>query len=235
MVTQKHLVVVDDEPVARETLAAYLDREGFRVTMSEDIRDLRAVMAREKIDLVLLDIRLPGEDGLSFLREFRSRSDLPVIFVTSRGDEIDRVLGLELGADDYVTKPFAPRELLARIRTLLRRTSETSRTGIDGNFYHFAGWTFDLSRRGLSSPSGEDVRLTRGEFELLAALIRHPGKVWSRDALLDESSHRDGAPNDRTIDVLIARLRRKIEVDPSDPRLIVTEHGVGYRFAGAVH
>lgn len=235
MVAQKHLVVVDDEPVARETLAAYLDREGFRVTMSEDIRDLRGVIAREKIDLVLLDIRLPGEDGLSFLRELRSRSDLPVIFVTSRGDEIDRVLGLELGADDYVTKPFAPRELLARIRTLLRRTSETSRTGVDGSFCHFAGWTFDLSRRCLNSPSGEDVRLTRGEFDLLAALVRRPGKVWSRDALLDESSHRDNAPNDRTVDVLIARLRRKIEVDPTDPRLIVTEHGVGYRFVGPVH
>jgi len=235
MTSQKHLVVVDDEPVARESLAAYLEREGFRVTMSKDIRGLRGVLDREKVDLVLLDIRLPGEDGLSFLRELRSRSDLPVIMVTGRGEEIDRVLGLELGADDYVTKPFGPRELLARIRTLLRRTSEPGRPGNNNRAWRFAGWTLDLATRCLTATSGEDVRLTRGEFDLLAALVRRPGQVLSRDALLDESSHRDGPPNDRTIDVLIARLRRKIEVDPADPRLIITEHGMGYRFAAPVH
>ncbi|MBB5046579.1 two-component system torCAD operon response regulator TorR [Rhodopseudomonas rhenobacensis] len=235
MVSQTHLVVVDDEPVARESLAAYLEREGFRVTMAEDIRGLRAVLEHEKVDLLLLDIRLPGQDGLSFLRELRSRSNLPVIFVTGRVDEIDRVLGLELGADDYVTKPFAHRELLARVRTLLRRTSDSYRLEYNNLARHFAGWTLDLSRRCLTDAQGEEVRLTRGEFEILSALVRRPGQVLSRDALLDESSHRDGAPNDRTVDVLIARLRRKIEADPADPRLIITEHGFGYRFVGPVH
>ncbi|HEY0328018.1 MAG TPA: response regulator [Rhodopseudomonas sp.] len=235
MVSQTHLVVVDDEPVARESLAAYLEREGFRVSMAEDIRGLRGVLAHEKVDLVLLDIRLPGQDGLSFLRELRARSNLPVIFVTGRGDEIDRVLGLELGADDYVTKPFGHRELLARVRTLLRRTSDSYRLETNNLARRFAGWTLDLSQRCLTDAQGEDVRLTRGEFDILAALVRRPGQVLSRDALLDESAHRDGAPNDRTVDVLIARLRRKIEIDPAEPRLIVTEHGLGYRFAGPVH
>ncbi|ABD87431.1 response regulator [Rhodopseudomonas palustris] len=235
MINQTHLVVVDDEPVARESLAAYLEREGFRVTMAEDIRGLRGVLEHQKVDLVLLDIRLPGQDGLSFLRELRSRSNLPVIFVTGRVDEIDRVLGLELGADDYVTKPFGHRELLARVRTLLRRTSESYRLEHNNLARHFAGWTLDLSQRCLTDAHGEDVRLTRGEFDILAALVRRPGQVLSRDALLDESVHRDGAPNDRTVDVLIARLRRKIETDPAIPRLIITEHGLGYRFVGPVH
>jgi two-component system, OmpR family, torCAD operon response regulator TorR len=235
MTSRKHLVVVDDEPVARESLAAYFEREGFRVSMAKDIRDLRGVLERDRVDLVLLDIRLPGQDGLSFLRELRSRSDLPVIFVTGRADEVDRVVGLELGADDYVTKPVAFRELLARVRTLLRRTSTAPRIERNEQKLHFAGWTLDLTQRCLTTADGEDVRLTRGEFDVLAALVRRPGQVQSRDALLDESSHRDVAPNDRTIDVLIARLRRKIEVDPAVPRLIVTEHGMGYRFVRPVN
>ena len=229
-----HLAVVDDEPVARESLAAYLEREGFRISTAEDAQGLRWILDREKVDLVLLDIRLPGEDGLSIMRELRACSDLPVIFVTGRSDEIDRVIGLELGADDYVTKPFSPRELLARVRTVLRRTADGARPERSNLVRRFAGWTFDLSQRTLLSAEGQDVRLTRGEFELLAALVRHPGQVLSRDALLDEISHRDGAPNDRTVDVLIARLRRKIEADPATPHLIVTEHGVGYRFVGPV-
>ncbi|HYG86780.1 MAG TPA: response regulator [Azospirillum sp.] len=229
-----HLVVVDDEPVARETLAGYLEREGFRISAVEDAHGLRGILEREKVDLVLLDIRLPGEDGLSIIRELRTRSDLPVIFVTGRSDEIDRVLGLELGADDYVTKPFSPRELLARVRTVLRRTTDGARPERHNLTRRFAGWSFDLSQRSLTSPEGQEVRLTRGEFELLAALVRHPGQVLSRDALLDQISHRDGPPNDRTVDVLIARLRRKIEANPADPHLIVTEHGVGYRFAAPV-
>lgn len=229
-----HLVVVDDEPIARETLAGYLEREGFRISAVEDAHGLRGILGREKVDLVLLDIRLPGEDGLSIIRELRTRSDLPVIFVTGRSDEIDRVLGLELGADDYVTKPFSPRELLARVRTVLRRTTDGARPERHNLTRRFGGWTFDLSLRTLMSAEGQEVRLTRGEFELLAALVRHPGQVLSRDVLLDQISHRDGPPNDRTVDVLIARLRRKIEADPADPHLIVTEHGVGYRFAGPV-
>ncbi|MGQ9369979.1 response regulator [Azospirillum sp. ST 5-10] len=234
MSTNIHLVIVDDEPVARESLAAYLEREGFEVTAVEDAAGLRAVLQARPVDLVLLDIRLPGEDGLAIMRALRAQSDLPVIFVTGRGEEIDRVLGLELGADDYVTKPFSQRELLARIRTVLRRTVDAPRLERNNLVRHFAGWTLDLAQRCLTSAAGDEVRLTRGEFELLSALVRHPGHVLSRDALLDEITHRDAAPNDRTVDVLIARLRRKIEPDPAEPRLIVTEHGVGYRFAGPV-
>ncbi|ALG73500.1 transcriptional regulatory protein AruR [Azospirillum thiophilum] len=230
MLHEYHLVAVDDEPVARESIASYFQREGYRVSAVGDAASLRLLLAREKVDLVLLDIRLPGEDGLSVIRDLRAESDLPVIFVTGRGDEIDRVLGLELGADDYVTKPFSPRELLARVRTVLRRTADSGRGERGGQLRQFAGWTVDLTQRSLTSPQGEEVRLTRGEFDLLAALVRHPGQVLSRDALLDEVSHRDAGPNDRTVDVLIARLRRKIEADPADPQLIVTEHGMGYRF-----
>lgn len=226
-----HIAVVDDEPVARESIGSYFEAEGFRVSAVGDAAGLRTLLAHERVDLVLLDIRLPGEDGLSVIRDLRAKSDLPVIFVTGRGEEIDRVLGLELGADDYVTKPFSPRELLARVRTVLRRSPDVGQGGRGGQLRRFAGWTIDLAQRSLTSPRGEEVRLTRGEFDLLAALVRHPGLVLSRDALLDAVSHRDVGPNDRTIDVLIARLRRKIESDPADPQLIVTEHGMGYRFA----
>ncbi|MBP2303186.1 two-component system torCAD operon response regulator TorR [Azospirillum picis] len=213
--------------MARDSIASYFEREGYRVSTASDAKSLRLLLAREKVDLVLLDIRLPDQDGLSLIRDLRAESNLPVIFVTGRDDEIDRVVGLELGADDYVTKPFSPRELLARVRTVLRRSSDSSRVGQQRQF---AGWTVDLTQRSLTSPRGEEVRLTRGEFDLLAALLRHPGQVLSRDVLLDAVSHRDVGPNDRTVDVLVARLRRKIEVDPADPQLIVTEHGIGYRF-----
>ncbi|WP_029007518.1 response regulator transcription factor [Azospirillum halopraeferens] len=234
MATASHLVVVDDEPVARESLAAYLNREGFRVSTVKDAQELRRILDRETVELVLLDIGLPDEDGLSVIRGLRARSDVPVIFVTGKTDEIDRVLGLELGADDYVTKPFSPRELLARVRTVLRRTSDVAHSMRRTVVRRFAGWTFDVSQRRLTSSEGQEVRLTRGEFELLDTLVRHSGHVLSRDALLDDISHRDGAPNERTVDALIARLRRKIEENPADPRLIVTEHGVGYRFAAPV-
>ncbi|CAH2601365.1 DNA-binding transcriptional dual regulator TorR [Rhodovastum atsumiense] len=225
----RHVLVVDDEPVARESITAYFEREGFRVTAVGSGAGLRAVLARETPDLLLLDIRLPDEDGLAIMRELRAQSALPVILVSARGDEVDRVLGLELGADDYVTKPFSPRELLARARTVLRRIGASSySSGPDRMVRRFAGWSIDFSLRRLTSPGGEEVRLTRGEFDLLAALARRPGHVLTRDSLLDAISHRDWAPNDRTVDVLVARLRRKIEADPAHPRLIVTEHGIGY-------
>lgn len=238
MAEKQHVVVVDDDPVARETIAGYFEREGFKVSGTGSYAGLKAILAREVVDLLLLDIRLPGEDGLTIMREIRQHSDLAVILVTGRTDEVDRVLGLEMGADDYVTKPFSPRELLARAKTVLRRLAVAAavpvRAGKEAKEVRFAGWCFEPDRRRLIAPGGEDVRLTRGEFELLAALLRQPGRVMSRDALLDEISHRDWDPNDRTVDVLVARLRRKIEVDPTLPRFIVTEHGVGYVFAERV-
>lgn len=238
MAEKQHVVVVDDDPIARESISGYFEQEGFKVSGAENYAGLKAILARERVELLLLDIRLPGEDGLTIMRELRQHSDLAVILVTGRTEEVDRVLGLELGADDYVTKPFSPRELLARARTVLRRLAVAAAApppaGNADKVIRFAGWCFDPERRRLTSPADEEVRLTRGEFELLAALLRQPGRVMSRDNLLDEISHRDWDPNDRTVDVLVARLRRKIEADPATPRLIVTEHGVGYVFAERV-
>lgn len=238
MAVRQHVVVVDDDPVARESIVGYFEQEGFKVSSTEGYAGLKVILARETVDLLLLDIRLQGEDGLTIMRELRRHSDLAVILVTGRTEEVDRVLGLELGADDYVTKPFSPRELLARARTVLRRLAVAaavpSQEGKGEKEVRFAGWRFEPDRRRLTAPSGEDVRLTRGEFELLAALLRQPGRVLTRDNLLDEISHRNWDPNDRTVDVLVARLRRKIEADPTAPRFIVTEHGVGYVFAERV-
>lgn len=238
MAGNQHVVVVDDDPITRESISGYFEQEGFKVSSAENYEGLKAILSREKVDLLLLDIRLPGEDGLTIMRELRQHSDLAVILVTGRTEEVDRVLGLELGADDYVTKPFSPRELLARARTVLRRLAVAATTSPPtekaDTIIRFVGWSFDPLRRRLTSPAGEEVRLTRGEFELLAALLRQPGRVLTRDNLLDEISHRDWDPNDRTVDVLVARLRRKIEVDPAAPRLIITEHGVGYVFAERV-
>lgn len=239
----KSVVVVDDDPVTRESISGYFEQEGFIVSTAENYDGLKKIIQERTIDLLLLDIRLPGQDGLSIMRELRQKSDVAVILVTGRTDEVDRVIGLEMGADDYVTKPFSPRELLARARTVLRRTGKTAESAplpaptapANDGALTFAGWRFDGLRRRLTSPQGEDVRLTRGEFELLAALLRQPGRVLTRDNLLDEISHRDWAPSDRTVDVLVARLRRKIEADPAAPRLIVTEHGVGYVFAERVN
>ena len=236
MASAHHVLIVEDDRVTRTTLAGYFETQGFRVSEAQDGRQMRRIFEGGGIDLVLLDLNLPGEDGLSLLRELRRGSDVGAILVTGRTDEVDRIVGLEVGADDYVTKPFNARELLARSRNLLRRTlrireleQRVNETGSAA--LRFAGWTLDLGARRLTSADGEDVNLTRGEFELLAAFARHPGRVRSRDSLLNSVSHRDWAPNDRTIDVLVGRLRRKIEQDPSDPRLIVTLHGVGYLFA----
>ncbi|MCP5371357.1 MAG: response regulator [Hyphomicrobiales bacterium] len=232
MSAQFHIVVVEDEPVSRMTLAGYLAKAGYRVTEAGDGDALRAAMAAGAVDLVLLDINLPGDDGLSLLREIRRQSEVGVIMVTGVSDEVDRIVALEMGADDYVTKPFNTRELLARARNLIRRTEAARAVRADDPVKRFAGWELDLPRRRLTSPAGHEVRLTRGEFELLAALVSNPGRVLTRDNLLDHVSHRDWAPNDRSVDVLIGRVRRKIEQDPKLPRLIVTVHGIGYVFAG---
>ena len=227
-----HVLIVEDDAVARTKLAGYLETAGHRVSEAVDGRGLRHVMLSDPVDLVLLDINLPGEDGLDLTRFIRANSDVGIILVTGRTDDVDRIVGLEIGADDYITKPFNPRELLARVKTLLRRT--TARTPSVAESKTFAGWRFDPRSRRLVSPAGDKVALTRAEFELLNALIAHPGTVLTRERLLGCITHRSWDPGDRTVDVLVRRLRQKLEVDPQSPDLIITVHGEGYMFAAEV-
>ena len=230
-----HVLIVEDDEVARTKLAGYLETVGHRVSEAVDGRGLRHVMVSDPVDLVLLDINLPGEDGLDLTRFIRAHSDVGIILVTGRTDDVDRILGLEIGADDYITKPFNPRELLARVKTLLRRTTASAAAASETRrSWTFSGWRFDTRLRRLASPTGEKVPLTRAEFELLSALIAHPGAVLPRERLLGCITHRSWDPGDRTVDVLVRRLRQKLEVDPQSPELIITVHGEGYMFAADV-
>ena len=227
-----HVLIVEDDEVARTKLAGYLETAGHRVSEAIDGLELRRIMASDPVDLVLLDINLPGEDGLDLTRFIRASYDVGVILVTGRTDDVDRIVGLEIGADDYVTKPFNPRELLARVKTLLRRTTAHGPSVSESKgFRTFSGWRFDIGSRRLVSPEGDRVALTRAEFELLNAMIAHPGTVLTRERLLGCITHRSWEPGDRTVDVLVRRLRRKLEVDPKSPELIITAHGEGYMFA----
>lgn len=225
-----HILIVDDDELVRYTLKEYLTEEGFRVSPADSAKTAREILGREKIDIILLDIRMPGEDGLSFTRDIRSHSNVPIILITGRGMDVDKIIGLELGADDYLTKPFNERELLARVHNILRR-AETPSDPQTSDIKSFLGWTLDIGKRRLTSPKGEDVRLTRGEFHLLAAFVESRNRVLTRDYLLDAVSGREWAPNDRTIDVMVRQLRKKMEDDPDNPEIIVTVHGVGYSFA----
>lgn len=227
-----HIVVVEDEPVTRAKLVGYFEREGYTVSEAADGDEMHEALSGREADLVLLDINLPGEDGLFLTRWLRGQdADVGIILVTGRTDEVDRIVGLEMGADDYVTKPFNYRELLARAKNLLRRATSARRSRPTGGDIRFSGWHFDLRTRRLTSPAGGKVELTRAEFELLAAFVKNPGVVMNRDRLLDNVSHRKWDPNDRTIDVLVRRLRQKIEVDPTRPEIILTAHGEGYLLA----
>lgn len=232
-----HILVVDDQQEICDLVREYLTDEGFRVSTANDGAGLREEMARSQVDLVILDLMLPGEDGLQLARELRSESDVGIIMLTGRGETVDRIIGLEMGADDYLPKPFHLRELLARVRSVLRRGGG-NRVGDEPAGHRvrvrFAGWAFDLASRALISPAGEEVRLTTGEFELLAAFVDHAGQVLSRDRLLDLARHREAGPFDRTIDVQVGRLRRKLEEDPRTPSLIKTVRGGGYIFTPAV-
>ncbi|MBP2316873.1 two-component system response regulator TorR [Azospirillum soli] len=228
------LLVVEDEAVSREKLAGYLAAEGFNVLTAEDGNTMRKLMRDYAVDLVLLDINLPGESGLTLARELRATSDIGIILVTGRTDEVDRIVGLEIGADDYVTKPYNTRELLVRVRNLLRRTAGMARPAAEASVFRFEGWSFAPERRRLEAPNGELIKLTRAEYELLSALVSRPGVVLSRDHLMDQINHRIWAPNDRSIDVLVGRLRRKLEPDPRSPTIIVTAHGEGYVFTAEV-
>jgi len=231
-----HLLLVDDDASVRGLVEEYLGANDFRVSGVADGSQLLASLRTQVFDLVLLDLRLPGEDGMQLLRQIRAESQIPVIILTGRIEEADRVMGLELGADDYLTKPFSTRELLARIRTVLRRTH----AGVEVHgapvcrAYRLPGWELNLRTRKLTAQDGSAVSLSNGEFNLLAALLATANRVVSRDQLIELSRRYDNEVYDRAIDVQILRLRRKIESNPAEPRIIVTERGVGYRIAVAV-
>jgi two-component system OmpR family response regulator len=231
-----HILVVDDQQEICDLVQEYLTGEGYRVSTAHDGTGMRRVLSQGQVDLVILDLMLPGEDGLTLARGLRSESAIGIIILTGRGETVDRIIGLEMGADDYLPKPFHLRELLARVKSVLRRVQ--SRTG-DGlpptrSRARFAGWSLDLSSRELLSPAGQEVRLTTGEFDLLAAFVSNAGQVLSRDRLLDLARNREAGPFDRTIDVQVGRLRRKLEDDPESPGMIKTVRGSGYIFTPTV-
>lgn len=232
-----HVIALDDDESVRTLIAEYLADNDIRVTAVASGRQLDEVLAREAIDLLVLDLRLPGEDGLQIARRLRESSTIPILMLTGRAEEADRVMGLELGADDYLTKPFSPRELLARIRALLRRAKANATIADDlarVRAYRFGGWELNIGLRKLRSVDGGTVELTNGEFALLTAFLSAPQRVLTRDQLLDLSRLHNAEVYDRSIDVQILRLRRKIEPDPARPRYIRTERGAGYVFAVAV-
>ena len=230
---QPHILVVDDDLQIRQLLEDYLTENAFRVTVCANGQQMKGALAEEAIDLIVLDLRLAGEDGMSIARSLRDQSAIPIVMLTGVKDEADRVMGLELGADDYLTKPFSPRELLARIRTVLRRTRSTTSTAArqrEVRAYRFADFELNLRTRKLKGRQGEPIELTNKEFNLLAALVAAPQRILTRDQLLESSRVYDNEVYDRAIDVQMLRLRRKIEADPAQPRFLVTERGVGYRF-----
>jgi two-component system, OmpR family, response regulator len=232
-----HILAVDDDPSVRKVICNYLGDNDIRVTALASGRDIADVMAREVIDLLVLDWRLPGEDGLAIARRLRAESKVPIIMLTGRKDEADRVMGLELAADDYLTKPFSPRELLARIRALLRRTRERQ-TVADVvqkiRAYRFAGFELNVRLRRLTAPGGVNVPLTNSEFNLLAAFLAAPQRVLSRDQLLSLSRLHNDEVYDRSIDVQVGRLRRKIQPDQAAAEIIRTERGAGYVFVAPI-
>lgn len=229
------LLLVDDEATLREPLADYLVGQGFAVRQAESAALARSEIARDLPDLVLLDIMMPGEDGLSLTRHLVETRRTPVILLTARGEAVDRILGLEMGADDYVVKPFEPRELVARIRTVLRRAARgPAANAADDWHYLFEGWRLDPLKRRLNDPHGTLVPLSTAEFRMLIAFLDHPREVLDRDRLLDMVQGREAHLFDRAVDNQISRLRRKIEPDRTAPQLILTVRGGGYRFAADV-
>jgi DNA-binding response OmpR family regulator len=235
MTERPHILVVDDERDIRDPLGTYLTRTGMRVTKAENAAVARQALDTHAIDLVLLDIMMPGEDGLSLLNHIRSTSKAPVILVTARAEETDRVIGLEVGADDYVSKPFSPRELEARIKAVLRRVSEGgAQNGEQPAGYAFGPWALKTGERELMDEHGVALPLSTGEYNLLLAFVERPRRVLTRDQLLDLTRGRELAAFDRSIDNLVSRLRKKVEIDPANPALIKTVWGGGYTFASDV-
>ena len=236
MATPDHILVVDDDAEIRGLLQEYLQKQGYRVMTAADGKSMRAAIDKVPPDLIVLDLMLPGEDGLELCRNLRGRSNLPIIMLTARGEETDRIVGLEMGADDYLAKPFSARELLARIKSVLRRARS-----LPGNLepepvrsYRFAGWTLDAATRNLTAPDDVVVPLSGTEFKLLRVFLAHPDRVLSRDQLVELMIAREAGPFDRAIDVQVSRLRQRLRDDAREPRLIKTVRNAGYVLAAAV-
>lgn len=233
------VLIVDDDPLIRELLHAYLSQEGYEVHCAATAELAETFLASQAVDLVMLDIRLPGKDGLTLTRELRVRSEVGIILITGRNDEIDRIVGLECGADDYVIKPLSPRELVSRAKNLVRRVrhaplQEPAAPLPRQQVIQFADWALDTDRRRLIDQAGGETLLTHGEYQLLNVFLRNSGHTLSRDQLMDQIRNREWVPSDRSIDVLVGRLRRKLHDDPAKPHLIITIHGAGYLFTASV-
>jgi two-component system OmpR family response regulator len=234
MVPSAHLMLLEDDAEISGMVARLMRDHGFRISLVESGKGLDRAMSESNIDLILLDLMLPGEDGLSICRRVRANSNVPIIILTALGSEADRVVGLETGADDYLTKPFSPRELLARVRAVLRRSRTRGISAKQAGVLTFDKWRLSLGRRQLRSPGGLMVALTSSEFDLLAVFCRYPGRVLSREQLLDLAHGRSASLFDRSIDIQVSRLRRKIEDDAADPVTIITVRNGGYMFTPAV-
>ena len=232
-----HILVVDDHREIRDAVTRYLEKNGMRATSARDAVDMDAKLANGKYDLIVLDVMMPGEDGLSVCRRLSASGSVPILMLTALGEETDRIVGLEIGADDYLSKPFNPRELVARIKSILRRSTKAEPYAgtLSGRRIAFAHWILDTDSRVLSNEDGEQIDLTSAEFKLLTVLLERPRFVLSRDQLLDLTAGRAASVFDRTIDNQISRLRRKIELDPSRPRIVTTVRGGGYCLAADVH
>jgi two-component system OmpR family response regulator len=231
--SRKTLLVVDDDPQLRQLVCEYLGENGYTVLVAEDGRAMWAEIGAKTVDMVILDLMLPGEDGLSLCRTLRARSAMPILMLTARGEETDRIVGLEMGADDYLPKPFSPRELLARIKSILRRTHDGA-VAVPPREYRFSRWTLDVGAHHLVDAEGVVVPLSTGEFRLLKALVENGNRVMSRDQLMESLAGRESGPFDRTIDVMISRLRRRLEDDAREPALIKTVRNEGYLLAAKV-
>jgi two-component system OmpR family response regulator len=234
MAGEPHVLIVDDERDILDPLAAYIGRNGFRVSKAANAAAAREIVAAHAIDIALVDIMMPGEDGLSLTGFLRATSKTPVILLTAKAEETDRIVGLELGADDYVTKPFSPRELVARIKAVLRRSSSDQVNAPDAEAYAFGEWVLRTGERELADANGNRLPLSTGEYNLLLAFVTHPHRVLSRDQLLDLSQGRELAAFERSIDNTVSRLRKKLEADPHQPTLIKTVWGGGYTLAADV-
>ena len=236
MNTLDHILVVDDDRDIRELLGEYLQKQGYRVTAVADGRGLRSTLEQSRPDLIILDLMLPGEDGLSLCRDLRAKSEIPVIMLTARGDETDRIVGLELGADDYIAKPFSPRELLARIRSVLRRARALpdNLRHEDTGVFRFAGWSLDAATRNLTAPDGVVIALSGTDYRLLRIFVDHPNRVLTRDQLIDLMLSREAGAYDRAIDVQVSRLRQRLREDAREPAIIKTVRGQGYVLAAQV-